>query len=177
LTSVGKDLVRLCNTVVLLIVLTHMNAAGFEDVARLSTAPLVATHSNSHSVCASPRNLTDRQLDQIRESRGMVGFNFATFYLNHDGRSSPEMGWDVLLRHIDHLISRLGEDHVGLGSDFDGCIVPNLIGDVTGVQGMFEELRRHGYHEALLGKLAMGNWLACLARTLPEPPRAALRDA
>ena len=170
LTSAGKDLVRQCNRLGILIDLSHMNAAGFEDVARLSTAPLVATHSNSHAVCASPRNLTARQLDQIRESRGMVGFNFATFYLSPDGRSSPEVGWDVVLRHTDDLISRLGEDHVGLGSDFDGCIVPNLIGDVTGVRGMFEVLRRHGYDDALLGKLAMGNWLDCLARTLVDPP-------
>ena len=153
-----------------------MNAAGFEDVTRLSTAPLVATHSNAHAVCASPRNLTDRQLDQIRESRGMVGFNFATFYLSPDGRSSPEVGWDIVLRHIDHLISRLGEDHVGLGSDFEGCVVPNLIGDVTGVQGMFQMLRRHGNDNALLSKLAMGNWLACLTRSLPEGSRQGARD-
>jgi membrane dipeptidase len=166
LTEAGKDLVRLCNRLGILIDLSHMNAAGFEDVAGLSTAPLVATHSNSHAICASPRNLTDRQLDQIRDTGGMVGFNFATFYLNPDGRSSPEFGWDVLLRQMDHLISRLGEDHVGLGSDFDGCIVPNFIGDVTGVQGMFAILRRRGYDKALLGKLAMGNWLTCLARNL-----------
>ena len=169
LTEAGKDLVRLCNRLGILIDLSHMNAAGFEDVAHLSTAPLVATHSNAHALCASPRNLTGRQLDQIRDSGGMVGVNFATFYLREDGRSSPDMGWDALLRHIDHLISRLGEDHVGLGSDFDGCIVPNLIGDVTGVQGLFEALRRHGYDDALLGKLAMGNWLDCLSRSLHEP--------
>ena len=169
LTDVGKDLVRLCNRLGIMIDLSHMNSAGFEDVARITTAPLVATHSNAHALSASPRNLTDRQLEQIRESGGMVGMNFATFYLRHDGRSSPEMAWDELLQHMDYLISRLGQDHVGLGSDLDGCIVPNLIGDVTGVQGLFEALRLHGYDDALLGKLAMGNWLACLDRSLREP--------
>jgi membrane dipeptidase len=169
LTAAGKDLVRLCNRLGIMIDLSHINAAGFEDVARVTTAPLVATHSNAHALCASPRNLTDRQLDQIRESGGMVGLNFATGFLRQDGRSSPDMGWDALLRHTDYLISRLGEDHVGLGSDFDGCIVPNVIGDVTGVQGFFEALRLHGYDGALLGKLSMGNWLDCLARSLHDP--------
>jgi membrane dipeptidase len=166
LTDAGKDLVRLCNELGILIDLSHMNQAGFDDVAALSDAPLVATHSNAHALSASPRNLTDRQLAQIRETGGLVGLNFATFYLRADGRASPEMGWDELLRHTDHLIEHLGEDHVGLGSDFDGCIVPKPIGDVTGVQKLFEVFREHGYDDALLAKLARDNWLACLERSL-----------
>jgi membrane dipeptidase len=166
LTDTGKDLVRLCNELGILIDLSHMNQAGFEDVAALSDAPLVATHSNAHALSASPRNLTDRQLAQIRETGGLAGLNFATFYLRADGRASPEMGWDELLRHTDHLIEHLGEDHVGLGSDFDGCIVPKPIGDVTGVQKLFEAFRDHGYDEALIAKLARDNWLACLERSL-----------
>jgi len=166
LTEAGKDLVRLCNELRILIDLSHMNEAGFNDVAALSDAPLVATHSNVHALCASPRNLTDRQLAVIRETGGLVGLNFATFYLREDGRFTAETGWDELLRHADYLIEHLGEDHVGLGSDFDGCIVPKVIGDVTGVQGLFEALRSHGYDDALLAKLARGNWLGCLERTL-----------
>jgi membrane dipeptidase len=76
------------------------------------------------------------------------------------------MGWDELLRHADYLIEHLGEEHVGLGSDFDGCVVPNPIGDVTGVQALFGALREHGYDDALLAKLARDNWLSCLERTL-----------
>jgi membrane dipeptidase len=166
LTEKGLDLVRLCNELGILIDLSHMNAAGFEDVARVSTAPLVATHSNAHALCHSPRNLTDRQLHMIRERGGMVGVNFATFYLNADGTAAPDTGWDVMLRHIDHLIGALGEDHVGLGSDFDGCIVPDLIGDVTGVQDLFRALSGHGFDAALLARLARDNWLACLERCL-----------
>lgn len=166
LTEAGKDLVRLCNELGILIDLSHMNEAGFNDVARLSTAPLVATHSNPHACCAAPRNLTDRQLCQIKETDGMVGFNFATFYLNEDGTAAADVDWDVIVRHLDHLIENLGEDHVGLGSDFDGCIVPQSIGDVTGVPNLFAALERHGYDEALLSKLARENWLDCLDRSL-----------
>jgi len=166
LTEKGKDLVRLCDELDILIDLSHMNEAGFNDVANVSDAPLVATHSNAYAHCASPRNLTDRQLHQIGERGGMVGFNYATFYLNEDGTASPDVSWDTMLRHMDHLIEHVGEDHVGLGSDFDGCIVPGSIGDVTGVPRLFEALARHGYDDALLTKLARDNWLSCLDRTL-----------
>jgi len=166
LTEAGKDLVRLCNELGVLIDLSHMNQAGFEDVARLSKAPLVATHSNVHALTASPRNLTDPQLERIRDSGGMVGLNFATSFLRPDGMAAPDFGLDVMVRHLDYLIEKLGEDHVGLGSDFDGCTVANPIKDVTGVPALFRALRDHGYDAPLLAKLARENWLACLDRTL-----------
>ena len=166
LTKRGKDLVRLCDRLGIMIDLSHLNAAGFDDVAALSRAPLVATHSNAHALCPSPRNLTDRQLHMIRERGGMVGLNFASFYLNADGSAATNGGWEPILRHLDYLISAVGEDHVGLGSDFDGCVLPDVIGDVTGVPRLFEALLAHGYGAALVEKLARENWLACLARCL-----------
>ncbi len=166
LTDAGKDLVRLCNHLGIMIDLSHMNEAGFNDVAAISDAPLVATHSNVHALCPSPRNLTDRQLHMIRDTGGLVGFNFATFYLNADGTAAPDTSWDTMRRHFDYLIAELGEDHVALGSDFDGCIVPDLIGDVTSVPRLLAALAEHGYDDALLQKLARENWLACLERCL-----------
>ncbi len=115
LTEAGKRLVRACNTLRIMLDLSHMNEAGFNDVAALSDAPLVATHSNAHAVTPSSRNLTDRQLRQIRDSGGMVGLNFSVSFLRPDGRRVEETGWDPILRHMDHLIATLGEDHVGLG--------------------------------------------------------------
>jgi membrane dipeptidase len=165
LTERGRALVQLCNRLGILIDLSHLNEKGFDDVARLSDAPMVATHSNTFAHSQSPRNLTDRQLAQIRETGGIVGLNYATSYLRADGRSFPDIGWDDLLRHMDHLITQLGEDHVGLGSDFDGCVVPDGIGDVTGVQCLFDVLSRHGYDDALLARIARDNWLNCLDRT------------
>ena len=166
LTERGKDLVRLCNELGILIDLSHMNQKGFEDVAALSKAPLVATHSNVHALCPSPRNLTDRQLGTIRESGGMVGLNFSTSFLRTDGMMMADIGIDAMVRHIDYLVDKLGEDHVGLGSDFDGCTVPAPIKDVTGVPKLFQALADKGYDAALLAKLAHENWISCLERTL-----------
>lgn len=165
LTDAGKRLVKVCNELRVMVDLSHLNEKGFDDVARVSDAPLVATHSNAHAVTPSSRNLTDRQLDMIRESKGMVGLNFATGFLRPDGRRDPAMGWEAVLRHLDHLIGRLGEDHVGFGSDFDGATVPEGITDVAGLPRLLDALRAHGYGEALVRKLAWENWVGVLRRT------------
>ena len=166
LTEAGKDLIRLCNELGVMVDLSHMNQKGFDDVAAISKAPLVATHSNVHALTASPRNLTDRQLGQIRDSGGMVGLNFSTSFLRADGTGSSAVSLEVMIQHIDYLIDKLGEDHVGLGSDFDGATVPDPIKDVTGVPKLFDAMRAHGYDAPLLTKLASANWLNLLERTL-----------
>lgn len=165
LTAMGADLIRCCNELRIMIDLSHLNEAGFNDVARLSQAPLVATHSNAHAITPSSRNLTDRQLAMIRDTRGMVGLNFATSFLRPDGGQDPNTTWDPILRHLDHLITHLGADHVGFGSDFDGAQVPNPLGDVTGLPALQEVLRAKGYDAALLQKLCYDNWLALLDRS------------
>ena len=166
LTEAGKRLVRECNQLRIMLDLSHMNEAGFNDVARLSDAPLVATHSNAHAICPASRNLTDRQLAMIRETGGMVGLNFSVSFLRPDGQRNAASGWDPILRHMDHLLGALGEDHLGFGSDYDGCTTPDVIGDVSGLPALIAALSAHGYDRPLLKKLAHGNWLALLDRTL-----------
>jgi len=165
LTDAGKRLIRACNELRIMIDLSHLNERGFDDVASLSNAPLVATHSNANAVTPSSRNLTDRQLDAIRASEGLVGLNYATVFLSDDGRRDPFPGWEPVLRHLDHLIGRLGEDRVGLGSDFDGAELPAALGDVAGLPRLLDALSAHGYSDALIRKIASENWLAVLTRT------------
>jgi membrane dipeptidase len=150
----------------MLVDLSHLNEAGFWDVATLSTAPLVASHSNAHAVTPSSRNLTDRQLDAIRDSDGLVGLNFATSFLRPDGRMTAATSLDTMLRHLDHLIGKLGEDRVGFGSDFDGAMIPEAIGSAAGLPKLVDAMRAHGYDDALLEKLGTANWLRVLERTI-----------
>ncbi len=165
LTDLGKELIRRCNEMRVMIDLSHLNEAGFWDVAKLSDAPLVATHSNAHALSASTRNLTDRQLAAIRESDGMVGVNFATCFLREDGQMNAQTGLDVMMRHFDHLIEHVGEDRVGFGSDFDGATIPGDIGDVAGLPTMRQAMRDHGVDDALMEKLCWGNWVRVLEKT------------
>lgn len=166
LTPAGERLVRFCNEKKILIDLSHITEKGFWDVARLSHAPLVATHSNAHALCPTPRNLTDRQLEAIRDTKGLVGLNFATCFLREDGQMRPDTSLDLMVRQLDYLIEKAGEDHVGLGSDFDGAVIPETIGSCAGLQALYEPLRAKGYSEALLHKLGYQNWFSLLERTI-----------
>jgi membrane dipeptidase len=165
LTERGRELIRACNRLKIMIDLSHLNEQGFWDVVKLSDAPLVATHSNAYEVCRHSRNLTDRQLAAIRESRGMVGVNFATSFIRPDGRRNDDTPLEEMIRHMDHLIEHVGVDGVGFGSDFDGATIPAEIGDVRGLPRLVDAMRRHGYDEATLRKLCYENWVNVLERT------------
>lgn len=165
LTDAGKALVRACNEMRIMIDLSHLNEAGFWDVAKTSVYPLVATHSNAHALCPHARNLTDSQLAAIRESDGMVGLNFATAFLREDGQMKPEIDLSNMMRHLDYLVDHLGEDRVGFGSDFDGAMVPRPIANVAGLPALREAMVDSGYGEALIRKLAHENWLRVLRLT------------
>jgi membrane dipeptidase len=165
LTGDGRELVRACNRLGIMLDLSHLNEQGFWDVAKLSDAPLVATHSNAHTLCPTTRNLIDEQLDAIKGSEGMVGLNFAVTDLREDGWNNPDTPLDVMVRHIDYLVEHLGIDCVGLGTDFDGATIPQEIGDVTGLPKLITALRERGYDDAALRKLAYENWVRVLNRT------------
>jgi membrane dipeptidase len=164
LTDAGKALVRACNQLGIMIDVSHLNEKGFWDVARITEAPIVATHSCAYALCPVPRNLTDRQLDAIRESDGMVGVNFSVNFLCEDDDEDRDT-LEPLIRHVDYLVDRLGIDRVGLGSDFDGTRIPAGIGDVTGLPGLIAALRERGYDEQSLMKLTNANWRRVLEHT------------
>jgi len=164
LTEAGLRLVKRCDELGILIDLSHMNQAGFHDVANHSGNPLVATHSNPHTICPHARNLTDDQLCMIHDSGGMVGLNFATAFLRPDGKMLPDVLAEIMTRHLDHLIMILGEDHVGLGSDYDGAMMPDWLASAASLPDLVAALRQHGFGETLITKLCVDNWLSVLGK-------------
>lgn len=165
LTPAGKALIRACNRKKMLIDLSHMNEKAFWQTAELSDAPLVATHSNAHALCPQPRNLTDAQLRAIAASDGLVGVNFGTSFVRADGKRDGDTPITDIVKHLCYLLDKVGEDNVGLGSDFDGVNVPDELGDVAGMPRLFDAMARAGMNDALREKLAWRNWLKALKRT------------
>jgi membrane dipeptidase len=165
LTDEGKELVRQLNRRRVMIDLSHLNEQGFWDVARISDAPLVATHSNAHALSPSPRNLTDKQLDAIRESRGVAGLNFHVGFLREDGGRDAETPISRMVDHIDYMIGRMSIDSVALGSDFDGATMPAQLRDAGGLPKLVDALRGRGYTGDDLRKLLHGNWVRVLHET------------
>lgn len=164
LTEAGFALVRACNELGMMLDVSHLNAAGFWDLARTSRAPLVATHSNAHAVCPVPRNLTDNQLRAIRDSGGLVGVSLSVSELRPDGHNDAATPLAVVLRHLDHLLEVLGPDGVAIGSDFDGAVMPAEIGNAGGLPSLVAAMAAHGYDDCLLRKLCHENWIGALAR-------------
>ena len=165
LTELGIALVKRCNELNIMIDLSHLNEAGFWDVARHSNAPLVATHSNVHSITQHSRNLTDKQLRAIADSDGMVGLNFAAAFLREDGKMLADVPLSQVLKHLDYLLEILGEDRVGLGSDYDGAIMPEELNDLSNLPNLILAMESHGYGEILIKKLCHENWLRVLQKT------------
>ncbi len=165
LSAAGKELVRACNQLGILIDLSHLNEKGFWDVAALSDAPLVATHSSAHSLVAVPRNLTDAQLDAIAVSGGVVGVNFSLMMVHPHSKLDPEAPYSYILDHIDYMVGRMGIEHVALGSDFDGTSISAALKDAAGLPLLIAGLQARGYDRADLEKIATGNWLRVIRAT------------
>lgn len=171
LTAAGFALIRACNRLGILVDLAHLTEQGFWDVARTTDQPLVVSHSNAHALTPVARNLTDRQLDAVRESRGLVGLNYATTMLRPDGLEDADTPVAAMVAHIRHLVDRMGIEAVALGSDFDGATVPAAIGDAAGQQALVAALAADGFGADDLAKICRENWLRILGQAWREPRR------
>jgi membrane dipeptidase len=165
LTKVGRKLVKTCNQLGIVVDLSHLNLRGFREVAKLSEAPLVASHSAAHAIAATSRNLLDEQIDAIGETSGIVGINFNVSDLRGDGRDDPTVPLSAIADHAAYVAERIGVEHVGLGSDMDGATMPRELGDVGGMQRVIAALREHGFSEQEVEMIARGNWLRVLRTT------------
>jgi membrane dipeptidase len=158
LTHAGAELVKRCAELGILVDLSHLNEAGFWDVAALDVGPLVASHSAAHQLCPTSRNLTDRQLDAVASTGGLVGIVFACPFLRADFADDPDTPLELIARHAAYVADRIGIEHVGLGSDFDGATIPASLGDVAGVPRVLDALAAEGFNDDEVARVAWGNW-------------------
>jgi membrane dipeptidase len=164
LTRAGKALVRRCMELGIAVDVSHLNEAGFWDVAGFDGAPLIASHSGVHALVPSSRNLTDAQLDAIGATGGLVGIVFAVDFLRADGKDNADTPLATLVSHVRYVADRLGVEHVSLGSDFDGATIPSELGDVAGLPRLLDALRAVGFTEDELAAIAWENWRRVLER-------------
>jgi membrane dipeptidase len=158
LTAAGRRLVSRCAQLGVLVDLSHLNEAGFWDVARMEVGPLVASHSAAHALCPTSRNLTDRQLDAIASTGGLVGIVFACPFLRADFADDPDTPLGEIVRHARYVAERVGVSHVALGSDFDGATIPREVGDAAGMPRLLDALREGGFTDGEVRAVAWDNW-------------------
>jgi membrane dipeptidase len=164
LTQAGHALVRRCAELGIAVDVSHLNEAGFWDVARIDAAPLIASHSGAHALSAQTRNLTDAQLDAIGAAGGLVGIVFAAPFVREDGRDEADTPLEAIAAHARYVADRIGVEHVGLGSDFDGATIPAELGDVTGLPRLLAALGDAGFAEHEVRAIAWDNWRRVLER-------------
>jgi len=154
LTDFGKEAVRRMFELGIIPDVSHLNEVGFWDVAKLASAqgkPFWATHSNCAAIQPHRRNLNDDQLRAIFASGGLVGINLFVDFLGGAGTAQ------AVARHLAHMIALGGEDHVALGSDFDGCEVHPSLAGIEKLEYLDGELARFGFSAALRKKFFWGN--------------------
>jgi membrane dipeptidase len=158
LTAAGVRLIRRCNELSVLVDVSHLNEAGFWDVARTASAPFVASHSGVHALCPAPRNLTDPQLRALADAGGLVGVIFHPAFTRADGRDDSSTPVSVIAEHVRHVADLVGVDHVALGSDFEGAPMPTAVGSAAGLPAVIDALGEIGFDRAEVQQIAWGNW-------------------
>jgi membrane dipeptidase len=161
LTTFGVEAVQEMNRLGIIVDISHLSAAGVRDVLEISQAPIIASHSNSQAVRDHPRNLSDEQVRAIAEGDGLVAVTFVPFFIAPEGGASLER----LLDHVEHLLQAGGEDHVGVGSDYDGFGFGGPadqfhdLPDVSHLPRLTEGLLKRGLSERVVEKVLGGNFL------------------
>ena len=159
LTELGRQLVRQCNDLGILVDVSHLNEPGFWDVLEVTSKPIVASHSNARALASDERNLSDDQIRALAKNGGLMGINFHVGFLKDGAESADDVPIGVLVDHIDHIVGLVGIDHVAFGSDFDGATMPAALRDVAHTWNLVDELQRRGYDDAAIAKIARDNWL------------------
>jgi membrane dipeptidase len=157
LTPFGRDVVRRCEELGIIVDLAHINSRGFFDACALATRPLIVSHTGVVGAYAHWRNIDDEQLRTVADKGGCVGVIFCPSFLGGDGL-------EPVVRHLDHIVRVAGEDAPALGSDWDGFIIPTRdLSDASKLPLLTDALLRAGWSDRAIGKLLRDNVLRVLA--------------
>ena len=156
LTEFGAAAISRMQDLNILVDTSHASLKAFWDIADISAKgghPLIATHSNAFSVHPHPRNLNDAQFEAIRACGGLVGLSLCPEHLTADRATVCDV-----LRHLDHYLSRGGEDTVALGTDFDGIsATPCGLATTDDLLTLAEAMLKEGYNEQIVHNLFYKN--------------------
>jgi membrane dipeptidase len=158
LSPLGRAAVAAMNQVGMLVDVAHTSRDTMVQAAEVSRSPIVSTHSCVSALCDHSRNMTDWQLDVIRDVRGVIQITAVSAFLKPNAKPEEVTVADFA-DHIDYAVRRIGIDHVGISSDFDGGGGFSGWHDAGESPNITIELARRGYDRGALEKLWGGNFL------------------
>ena len=155
LSAFGREVVGRMNALGMMVDMSHAAESSFYDALELSTAPIVCSHSSSRALCNHPRNLTDDQMKALAAKGGVAQVTLYHGFLRQEGEAT------ILdaLEHLHHMVSVMGPEHVGIGTDFDGDGGVRGLKDASELIGFTRELLRQRYSEQDLQGIWGGNFL------------------
>lgn len=163
-TAAGRDLIRECNRLGLIMDVSHLSEKGFWELVEASRKPVIASHSNAKSISNRLRNLTDDQIGSLVHSGGVIGITFVPPFVS----TVEPVPMDRILHHIDHVCALGGKRHIGFGSDFDG-IREWIVGlEHAGHYDRLVNLLLKHYSDEDVERFLYGNWYRFYMEHLPE---------
>jgi membrane dipeptidase len=156
LTSFGKDVLKEMEKLKMVIDVSHLNRESFFDVAKNTTLPFIASHSNAdinNNFYGNKRNLLDSQIEIIKERKGLIGLNFCKDFFDVDGKS----GVEAFKVHLDYLLNKDCEKIIALGLDFDGCDLTDGITGLESMEALYNSLVTDGFSKTLIDDVFYNN--------------------
>lgn len=181
LTPFGRDIVRECESLGVIVDLAHISPQGFEDIIEVTAKPVIVSHTNSRKYHDIERNISDEQARMVGERRGVVGVN-AVLVSPH----REEATLDRYVDHIEHFIGLVGIDCVGIGFDFFEFLYrqwpeeakrelaakftkPHFIPDLTNhshARNVTRKMIERGFSDEEIEKVLRGNWMRIFEKLL-----------
>ena len=189
ISDLGKQLIEKMNYYGIMVDISHPSKEAIRQTIAHSKAPVIASHSSARALSDHPRNLDDQQLQWVKESGGVVQTVALAAFVNKEKAAAYKKAKDSILKidpkasletikkstppvnvsdfvdHIDYIKNKIGIDHVGISSDFDGGGGIEGWRDASQTYNITLELVRRGYSEQEIGKIWSGNLLRVLDRT------------
>lgn len=167
LSALGRAAIARMNQLGILIDISHAAKTTMLEAASLSRTPILATHSCIRALCDHPRNLDDEQLDVLSATGGLVQITIVSNFLRPKARASDLTVADIA-DHIDYAVKKMGIDHVGIGTDFDGGGGVRGFMNASQAPNLTKELANRGYDRDELAKIWGGNFLRLLRQAEAE---------
>lgn len=173
LTREGVELVRELDRFGIIHDASHLAEESFWQLMKLTSGPVIASHSNCRAIVPGDRHITDDMIREIARRGGIVGINFYhKFLLPPDQLGKRRATLQDVARHMDHVCQITGSaDHVGIGTDMDGGLgreqIPVEIETSADLPKLAGALGASGFSDSQTAAIMGGNWLRYFGEKLP----------
>lgn len=176
-TELGKKALHMLQQKHMIVDVSHLNERSFWDVMHMAEGPILASHSNAKALAPAARNLSDEQLLEIRDTKGLVGLNSFNLFVSQELK---DQNVDNLVKHASYIADKIGVEHLGFGFDFFEFLSTESmksysdqetsftvgLEDCSKIPDLLAKMKKAGFTEKELEMVSYGNWFHLIQRVL-----------